>query len=110
MVAKHGEFVSLRSNHLELSVPESKKMYADKAYQDKLKSELAPHLGATLRVTIRVGQGEGRSLAAVEDEERARQIARATAAISGDPFVNELVSGLGAEIVPASIRPAGESN
>jgi len=110
MVAKHGEFVSLRSNHLELSVPESKKMYADKAYQDKLKSELAPHLGGTLRVTIRVGQGEGRSLAAVEDEERARQVARATAAISGDPFVNELVSGLGAEVVPASIRPAGESN
>jgi DNA polymerase-3 subunit gamma/tau len=109
MVAKHGEFVSLRSNHLELSVPESKKMYAEKAYQEKLKGELAPHLGDNLRVTIRVGAGEGRSLAAVEDEERSRQMARATAAISGDPFVNELVSGLGAEVVQASIRPAGES-
>ena len=109
MVAKHGEFVSLRSNHLELSVPESKKMYAEKAYQEKLKGELAPHLGDNLRVTIRVGAGEGRSLAAVEDEERSRQMARAAEAISGDPFVNELVSGLGAEVVQASIRPAGES-
>jgi DNA polymerase-3 subunit gamma/tau len=109
MVAKHGEFVALRSNHLELSVPEGKKMYAEKAYQDKLKSELMPHLGANLRVTIRVGAGEGRSLAAVEDEERARQVARAAEAISGDPFVNELVTGLGAEVVQASIRPAGES-
>jgi hypothetical protein len=84
-------------------------MYAEKAYQDKLKSELMPHLGANLRVTIRVGAGEGRSLAAVEDEERARQVARAAEAISGDPFVNELVTGLGAEVVQASIRPAGES-
>jgi DNA polymerase-3 subunit gamma/tau len=109
MVAKHGEFVAFRNNHLELSVPESKKMYADRAYLEKLKGELVPHLGPSLRVTIRVGAGEGRSLAAVEDEERARQVARATEAIAGDPFVNELVSGMGAEVVQASIRPAGES-
>jgi len=110
MVAKHGEFVSLSTNHLELTVPEAKKMYADKAYQDKLKAELQPHLGTGLRVTIRVGGAAGRSLASVEDEERARNMARAAAAISGDPFVNELVTGLGAEVVQASIRPAGDSN
>src|SRR5438132_1836865 len=40
MAARHGELVRFEGNHLELVVAESHRMYAEKAYQDKLKAEL----------------------------------------------------------------------
>ena len=41
MAAKYAEFVTFANNHLELVVPDSHKMYAEKPYLEKLKAELA---------------------------------------------------------------------
>ena len=106
MVARHGELVSFEDNHLQLAVPETHRMYAEKAYQDKLRSELSPHFGQGLRLTVKVGSTSGSSVASQRSQEMARKQASAAAAIEEDPFVRDLVRDLGAEVVPSSIRPA----
>ena len=109
MAAKHAEFASFANNHLELVVPESHRMYAEKPYMEKLKGELAPHLGANLRLSVRVGTTAGTSVAAAKSRENAQKQASAAEAIEDDPFVRDLVRDLGAEVVPSSIRPLDES-
>jgi DNA polymerase-3 subunit gamma/tau len=108
MVARHGELASFDNGHFQLVVPESHRMYAEKAYQDKLKAELAAKFGAGVRLTVRVGSTAGISLAATRSKEMAQRQASATEAIEEDPFVRDLVRDLGAEVVASSIRPAEE--
>ncbi len=108
MVARYGELASFENGHLELVVPETHRVYAERAYQEKLKAALAPHLGAGLRITVRVGSTEGRSVVAVKSREMAERQANAAEAIEDDPFVRDLVRDLGAEVVSSSIRPADD--
>jgi DNA polymerase-3 subunit gamma/tau len=109
MVARYGELADFENNHLELVVPETHRMYADKTYVDKLKAELIPHFGASLRLTVRVGTTEGKSIAAGKSREMAARQASAAEAIEEDPFVRELVRDLGAEVVSSSIRPSDDA-
>ncbi len=109
MAARNAELVSYQNNHLELVVPESHRMYAEKPYLDKLKADLAPHLGANLRVSVRVGNTAGNSIAAAKSREMAQKQASAAEAIEDDPFVRGLVRDLGAEVVPSSVRPLDEA-
>jgi DNA polymerase III subunit gamma/tau len=108
MVARHGELASFENNKLELVVPEAQRMYAERAYQEKLQAELAPHFGPGLRVAVRVGPTAGASLAAVRSREDEQRRESAAEAIEGDPFVRELVRDLGAEVVSSSIKAADE--
>ena len=85
-------------------------MYAEKSYQDKLKAALAPQFGAGFRLSVRVGETLGRSVAAVRGVEAQKRIDGATAALESDPFVRDLVQGMGAQIVASSIRPAGDKD
>ena len=106
MVARHGELASHANGNFELVVPETHRMYAEKAYQDKLKAELQKHFGPSARLTVRVGDVAGVSLAAAASRENAKRQASAAEAIEEDPFVRDLVRDLGAEVVTSSIRPA----
>jgi DNA polymerase-3 subunit gamma/tau len=106
MVARHGELASYTNGNFELVVPETHRMYAEKAYQDKLKGELQKHFGPAARLTVRVGDVAGISLAAAASRENAKRQASAAEAIEEDPFVRDLVRDLGAEVVTSSIRPA----
>ena len=108
MVARHGEFVSYENGRLEIVVPENYRMYAEKPYQEKLHAALAPVLGASFRLTLRVGATEGKSLAAIRSREEDQRREHAAEAIEDDPFVRELVRDLGAEVVTSSIRPAAD--
>jgi DNA polymerase-3 subunit gamma/tau len=109
LLARHGELVSCEANHLQLVVPEAQKMYAEKPYQDKLKSELTPQFGTGFRLTVRVGPTRGASVAAARSVESQRRLESAAQAIEQDPFVRGLVREMGAEVVRSSIRPAGEA-
>ena len=109
MVARHGELASHANGHFELVVPETHRMYAEKAYQEKLKAELQQHFGASVRLTVRVGSTAGISVAAARSREMAQRQAHAAEAIGEDPFVKDLVRDLGAEVVISSIRPADEA-
>jgi DNA polymerase-3 subunit gamma/tau len=108
LLARYGELDSFEGNHLKLVVPESQRMVAEKPYQEKLKAELAPRFGAGFRLSVRVGETNGRSVAAVRGVEAQRKLDGATAAIAADPFVRDLVEGMGAQVVASSIRPANE--
>ena len=110
LLARYGEFASLEGNHLQLVVPESQKMYAEKPYQDKLKAELAPRFGPGFRLSVRVGETNGRSVAAVRGVEAQKKLDGAAAALASDPFVRELVEGMGAQVVASSIRPASDGD
>jgi len=107
MLAKQCEFQSFSAGVLELVVSIAQKHLTDKVYQDKLRSELMPHLGDNLRMNIRVGEATGVSLAAHEDRVRSKHQADAEAAIDRDPFIKDLRQDFGAEVVRDSIRPAG---
>jgi DNA polymerase-3 subunit gamma/tau len=109
MVARHGELASYANGAFELVVPESHRMYGEKNYQDKLRAELQKHFGAATRLTVRVGEVAGTSLAAKRLREMDKRQASATVAIEDDPFVRDLVRDLGAEVVSSSIRPADEA-
>ena len=109
MAARHAELVSFENNVLELVVPETHRMYAEKPYLEKLKADLARLFGSGLRVTVRVGPTAGTSLAAAKSREMAQRQASAAEAIEDDPFVRDLVRDLGAEVVSSSIRPADEA-
>ena len=106
MAARHAELGSFANNHLELVVPETHRMYAEKSYIDKLRGELTPHFGSNFRLSVRVGETGGKSVAAVKTREMEKRQASAAEAIEEDPFVRSLVQDLGAEVVPSSIRPA----
>ncbi|HEX4330742.1 MAG TPA: DNA polymerase III subunit gamma/tau [Usitatibacter sp.] len=106
MAARYAELGSFQNNHLELVVPESHRMYAEKAYVDKLKTDLAPQFGAGFRLSVRVGSTAGTSVSAVKSREMEKRQASAARALEQDPFVKDLVRDLGAEVVPNSIRPA----
>ncbi len=107
MLAKQCELHGFDGGVLELVVPTAQKHLTDKAYQDKLRSELMPHLGNNLRMNIRLGEATGVSLAAHEDRARSKHQADAEAAIDRDPFIKDLRQDFGAEVVRDSIRPTG---
>lgn len=106
VLVKQCEFKSFTNGVLELILPGGQKHLADKPYQEKLKAELLPHLGANLRLNIRVGDVSGATLAAHEDRTRSQQQKAAETAIDEDPFIKNLKQEFGAEVVRASIRPA----
>jgi DNA polymerase-3 subunit gamma/tau len=106
MVARHGELVSFENGRLELVVPEASRMYAEKPYQDKLHAALEAVFGTGFRLSVRVGQTAGTSVAAIRDREEEHRRSSAAEAIEEDPFVRDLVRDFGAEVVRSSIRPA----
>ncbi len=108
LLARYGELASFRGNHLELVLPETYRMYAERSYQEKLRAELAAQFGPGFRLSVRVGETAGNSVAAVRGAEAQKALDSATAALERDPFVRELVDGMGAQVVPSSIRPASE--
>jgi DNA polymerase III subunit gamma/tau len=107
MLAKQCTLRSFDNGVLELALPQDQKHLADKAYQEKLRAELIPHLGAKLRLVIVNGGTNGQSLAAREENQRTEAQLAAEQAVANDPFVRALKSDFGAEIVKDSIRPAG---
>ena len=108
LLARHAELASHDGNHFQLVLPEASRMYAEKLYQDKLKAELLARFGPGVRVSVRVGETSGASVAAVRNSDAQRRLESATQSIETDPFVRELVDGMGAQVVSASIKPADE--
>jgi DNA polymerase-3 subunit gamma/tau len=108
LLARYGELASFEGNHLQLVLSDAHRMYSEKSYLDKLKAALAPQFGAGFRLSVKVGETQGRSVAAVRGVEAQKRFDSAQAAIESDPFVRDLVEGMGAQVVASSIRPAGD--
>ncbi len=109
LLARHAALASHEGGHFQLVLPEASRMYAEKLYQDKLKAELVQRFGGGVRVSVRVGETSGATVAAVRNSDVQKRLESATQSIETDPFVRELVDGMGAQVVPSSIKPAGEA-
>ncbi|MCE2989205.1 MAG: DNA polymerase III subunit gamma/tau [Nitrosomonadaceae bacterium] len=105
MLAKQAEFVAFDGQVLQLRVSEAQKHLADKKYLEKLKADLVPVLGDSVRINVSVGGVTGASLAAVEDRERSDAQAAAEHSIRNDPFVKSLADEFGATVDRAAIKP-----
>ncbi len=106
MLAKQCELLQFADGVLELRLPEAQKHLAEKAYQEKLRSELVGKLGSAVRVQIKIGEASGQSLAAQEVRDREARQATAEAEIANDPFIKTLKQDFGAEVLRETIRPA----
>jgi DNA polymerase-3 subunit gamma/tau len=93
-LAQTSELRRFQYDAIDLCLPPASKHLAEKTYQDKLKAALEAHFGRSIRVTVQVGDTAGNT---------ARD--RATAAISGDAFVKDLVENFDATIIESSIKP-----
>jgi DNA polymerase-3 subunit gamma/tau len=107
MLAQHCELVSRDATRIELTIAKGHERLLDKPYQDKLKAALQQRFGAALRVTIRIGAGDGggNSPAELADREKQQRQAQAVAEIEQAPFVRELVENFDARIIEATIKP-----
>jgi DNA polymerase III subunit gamma/tau len=105
MLAKQAEFVAFDGQVLQLRVSEAQKHLADKKYLEKLKADLSPFLGDSVRINVGVGGVTGASLAAVEDRERTDAQAAAEQSIRNDPFVKSLADEFGATVDRTAIKP-----
>jgi DNA polymerase III subunit gamma/tau len=93
-LAQASELVRLADGEIELRVPPAAKHLAEKTYQDKLRAALETHFGRAMRLAVKIGEIAGNT---------ARD--RASAAISGDAFVKDLMEHFDATIVESSIKP-----
>jgi DNA polymerase III subunit gamma/tau len=93
-LAQASELRRFEGDAIELRLPPASKHLAEKNYQDKLKAALEAHFGRPIRLSVGVGETAGNT---------ARD--RASAAISGDAFVKDLVENFDATIVESSIKP-----
>jgi DNA polymerase III subunit gamma/tau len=93
-LAQASELRRFEDGLVELRLPPAAKHLAEKTYQDKLKAALESHFGRPVRLAIQIGDTAGNT---------ARD--RASAAISGDAFVKDLMENFDATIVESSIKP-----
>lgn len=105
MLAEHCELQNFTENAVELCVPHEQKHLLERAYQDKLRAELKQQFGTALRVEFALGSVNGLTPARIAENERQARLAKAKAAIDEDPFVQGLISGLGAQVIESSIKP-----
>jgi DNA polymerase III subunit gamma/tau len=104
-LAERSELASFADQRIELRLPSDAKYLAEKIYVDKLKAALQERLGATVAVTIHIGETNGTSVAALKEGERRLRQEQANASIEGDAFVRDLVEQFGGSVVDASIKP-----
>ncbi len=101
-LAMHSEWVGAQGDTWSLRVPSEQ--YTRAGALDRLQTALSDALGRPLQLRVDIG--------AVCDTANLRAIAarralqeHAEAVIAADPLVRDLVDGLGAQLVPGSIRP-----
>jgi len=103
-LAERSELVAFEGDRIELAVPPESRALADRGYVDKLNAAVADHFRRPITVTVRVAAVNGRTAAALAEGERRARAAEASAQVSSDPLVRELVADLDATI--ESVKPA----
>jgi DNA polymerase-3 subunit gamma/tau len=103
-LALRSELLSHEGDHICLRVPV--KALLEAGSEGRLRAALNAHFGRPIRLGIEVGATTGPTAAGRSEAARAVLQQQAEDAISGDPFVRELIENFGASVDPRSIRPA----
>lgn len=104
-LARYAEFVSFAKGGLQLRLPPEHKHLL--GYQEKLRTALEALLDSDLRLEVLQGDRVGESVAAQEQKAQEQRLQQATQALKNDPFVQQVTSVLGGQLVESSIQPNG---
>ena len=104
-LAQNCELVGESQGVVELRLAAGQKHLLEKGPQERLRTAVEEHLGRGIRLKIAVGQPVGMTPAELDEQARANRLADAAQALEADPFVRDLIEGLGARVVPDSIKP-----
>ena len=100
---QQSELLGLEGNLFKLRVPI--KPLTDPAIVARVTDILSKWFGATVRLSVTLGETGGATAAAKASQVRQQRQSEAAEAINSDPFVRELIDGFGATIMPDSIKP-----
>ena len=101
--ANKSEFASFEGGTFSLRVG-SRALADDKPMQEKLRAALEQYLARPVRLSVRVGELAGASVAALTEKQNDARQEAAEASIASDPFVREVVEKTGARA--SAIRPS----
>ncbi|HEX7326779.1 MAG TPA: DNA polymerase III subunit gamma/tau [Rhodanobacteraceae bacterium] len=107
-LAQHALPRSFEGDVLTLALKPEHMVLCSDAMRIELQSRLGKAIGRKLRVHVVQGQ-VAETPAAHAAQARADAVANARRALADDPIIQDLQRQLGAEIIPDSIRPAGDS-
>jgi DNA polymerase-3 subunit gamma/tau len=93
---------------LHLEVEERNRHLATEKLKERLATAVQAYLGSAIRLTIKVQDQAGDTLAKRAEKAREQTLQGARDSIADDPQVKELVDLFDAEVVPDSVRPAGD--
>jgi DNA polymerase-3 subunit gamma/tau len=105
MLAQHSESKVMSTESIELCVPEVHKHLLEKRYQDRIREALNNYLGKSIALSFSVGSVTGLTPAALQQQEKEEERARAIAAIEKDSMVQELIEQFDAKLIVSSIKP-----
>jgi DNA polymerase-3 subunit gamma/tau len=100
-LAERVELVRSEGSRLVLRIAPAARQLA--GYQDKLRAALEEQWGRKVVLELELAETSERTVASEEAQREESRQSAARAAIEGDPFVNDLISGFGATI--ESVQP-----
>ncbi len=109
LLAEHAAFVAHADGVLRLSLPPGEDHLQSPSLVQQLGDALAPLLGGALQVRFDTTEARGDTARARNSRERDSRQAGAEQGFVEDPGIQRLVQVHGAQIVPDSIRPLGDS-
>ena len=104
-LARHAEFISFAKGVLQLRLQPGQKHLL--GYQEKLRTALEALLDSDLRLEVVQGESAGESVAIQEQKAQEQRLQQATEALNSDPFVQQVTTLLGGQLVESSIEPRG---
>lgn len=104
-LATQSACLSAQRDMLTLQVPTQ--ALTQGGHVKRLAEELTRHCGCEVKLELVVGELEqGSSAQSIADEKARERQLKAEQIVRADPFVNALIEGFGAQVVPGSIRAA----
>jgi len=108
-LATQSACVAVKDNLVCLKVPTQ--ALSQGSHVKRLTEVLSEHAGQPVRLELQVGELEqGSSAQLIADAASAQRQRQAEQIVSADPFVNALIEGFGAQVIPGSVRAVESSN
>ena len=101
--------MSVNGDMVSLKVPTQ--ALSQGAHVKRLAEVLSEQFARPVRLDVRVGElGGGTTAQSISDAKAAKRQQQAEEIVREDPFVNALIQGCGAQVVPGSVRAVGASD
>ena len=103
-LARNSELKSSDNGVFDLVVQKAMAHLAGDSYREKLQAALIAHLGTPVKVRVTPGEIRGATASALDAADRGARQEKATHAVKGDSFVQDLVNLFDGRVVDSTIR------